>query len=179
MPKAPANPAPELMDPEKLSQQTQKGRRGRGKEKEPNPGLTGMASARAERYNKRQRREQMTVQGDRRHRRRRRTLTRTGKNTAAPRKSRVVLELPCTVRSFSEAASIPSSQVQAVLMGLGLMVTINAQIDVEFVEMLAEELEVNLEFRQQESLEDSLLSQIDQQEDPEDRHMDHPQSRHK
>ena len=168
MPKAPANQAPELMDPEKLSQQTQKGRRGRGKEKEPNPGLTGMASARAERYNKRQRREQMTVQGDRRHRRRRRTLTRTGKNTAAPRKSRVVLELPCTVRSFSEAASIPSSQVQAVLMGLGLMVTINAQIDVEFVEMLAEELEVNLEFRQQESLEDSLLSQIDQQEDPEE-----------
>ncbi|MFP6753999.1 MAG: translation initiation factor IF-2 [Pirellulaceae bacterium] len=168
MPKTPANQIPELMDPEKLSQQTQKGRRGKSKEKEPNPGLTGMASARAERYNKRQRREQMTLQTDKRHRRRRRTLTRTGKNTAAPRKSRVVLELPCTVRSFSEAASIPSSEIQAVLMNLGLMVTINAQIDMEFVDLLAEELQVDLELRQQETLEDSLLAQIDQQEDPEE-----------
>jgi translation initiation factor IF-2 len=168
MPKAPASQVPELMDPEKLAQQPQKGRRSRSKEKDPNPGLTGMASARAERYNKRQRREQMNVQSDQRHRRRRRTLTRTGKNTAAPRKSRVVLELPCTVRSFSEAASIPSGEIQSVLMNLGLMVTINAQIDVEFVEMLAEELKVDLEFRQHETLENSLLNQIDQQEDPEE-----------
>ena len=163
--------SPELMDPEKLAQQGQKGRRGKGKEKEANPGLTGMASARAERYNKRKRREDRTgfqSEDGQRRRRRRRTLTRTGKNTAAPRKSRVVLELPCTVRSFSEAASIPSGEIQAVLMNLGLMVTINAQIDMEFVELLAEELTVDLEFRQQESLEDSLLTEIEQQVDPED-----------
>ena len=53
-------------------------------------------------------------------------------------------------------------------MNLGLMVTINAQIDMEFVELLAEELTVDLEFRQQESLEDSLLTEIEQQVDPED-----------
>jgi translation initiation factor IF-2 len=167
-PQAPQNP--ELMDPEKLAQQGQKGHRSRGKEKESGPGLTGMASARAERYNTRQRREARTgfqSEDGQRRRRRRRTLTRTGKNTAAPRKSRVVLELPCTVRSFSEAASIPSGEIQSVLMNLGLMVTINAQIDMEFVELLAEELKVDLEFRQQESLEDSLLTEIEQQVDPE------------
>ena len=168
--KSPTPQLPELVNPEQLAEQTQKGHRSRHKTKESSTGLAGMASARAERYNKRQRREERTtVSGDDKHRRRRRrTLTRTGKNTAAPRKSNVVLELPCTVRSFSEASSIPSKEIQAVLMNLGLMVTINAQIEMEFVELLAQELEVSLEFRQAESLEDTLLSAIEQQEDPED-----------
>jgi translation initiation factor IF-2 len=75
------------------------------------------------------------------------------------------LELPCTVRSFSEAAGIPSSQVQSALMQMGAMVTINAQVDPELVELLAAELGVELEFKEQVSLEESLIDQIVQQED--------------
>ncbi|MFP6601199.1 MAG: translation initiation factor IF-2 N-terminal domain-containing protein, partial [Pirellulaceae bacterium] len=129
--------------------------------------LAGMASARANRQ-KTQRPNRNLFQtdgGTGRPYRRRRTLSRTGKNTAAPRKSKVQLELPCTVRSFSEAAGIPSSQVQSALMQMGVMVTINAQVDPELVELLAAELGVELEFKEQVSLEESLIDQIVQQED--------------
>ena len=131
--------------------------------------LAGMASARANRQ-KTQRRPRSgmgTGPDTGRRPRRRRTLLRTGKNTAKPRKSKVLLELPCTVRSFSEAASIPSSQVQAALMQMGAMVTINAQVDSELVEILAAELGVELEFKQQVSLEQSLIEEIIQLEDDE------------
>ncbi|MFP6574924.1 MAG: translation initiation factor IF-2 [Pirellulaceae bacterium] len=129
--------------------------------------LAGMASARANRQ-KTQRPNRNLFQtdgGTGRPYRRRRTLSRTGKNTAAPRKSKIQLELPCTVRSFSEAAGIPSSQVQSALMQMGVMVTINAQVDPELVELLAAELGVELEFKEQVSLEESLIDQIVQQED--------------
>ncbi|MEO2023285.1 MAG: translation initiation factor IF-2, partial [Pirellulaceae bacterium] len=129
--------------------------------------LAGMASARANRH-KTQRRTRPGIGSDRdtgRRPRRRRTLLRTGKNTAKPRKSKVLLELPCTVRSFSEAAGIPSSQVQASLMQMGAMVTINAQVDPELVEILAAELGVELEFKQQVSLEQALIEEIIQLED--------------
>ncbi len=48
-----------------------------------------------------------------------RNIKRTGANTAAPRKSKVTLELPCTVRSFSEAIGVPAQQVlrQMLLVG--------------------------------------------------------------
>ena len=92
--------------------------------------------------------------------RRRRTLIHRGTNTAAPRKGKVALELPCTVRSFSEAAGVSANQVQKALMGMGVMLTINSAIDAEYVEMLAAELGVDLEFKQHETLEDSLITTI-------------------
>ncbi len=145
------------------------GRRGSGKSSE---GLAGMASARADRQKSRRSRTSNRGLGrrdDEDHRpRRRRTLTRKGTNTAAPRKGKVALELPCTVRSFSEAAGIASAQVQRALMGLGVMATINSQIDDEFVELLVEELGVEVEFKQKESLEDAMLSQLELHEDDPD-----------
>jgi len=92
-------------------------------------------------------------------------LTRKGTNTAAPRKGKVALELPCTVRSFSEAAGIPSSQVQRALMGLGVMATINMAIEDEMVELIAAELGVELEFKAKETLEESIISKIKETED--------------
>ncbi len=60
-------------------------------------------------------------------------------------------------------------QVQRVLMGMGLMLTINSQIDDEFVEVLAAELGVELEFKQHETLEDSVLAKLqDVEDDPAD-----------
>ena len=144
------------------------GRRGR------ETGLAGMASARADRKKARSDRPKQRMPGrsddmaSHGRMRRRRTLSRRkGTNTAAPRKGNVVLELPCTVRTFSEAAGVNASRVQAELMTLGLMVTINQQIDLEHAELLADILEVELTFKQQETLESSLISQLrDQPDDP-------------
>ena len=101
-----------------------RGRRGR------EPGLAGMASARADRKKTLGNRGRQRTQGRpedsmmRGRMRRTRTLSRRkGTNTAAPRKGKVVLELPCTVRTFSEAAGVSASRVQAELMNLGMMVT--------------------------------------------------------
>ena len=89
-----------------------------------------------------------------------------GINTAAPRKGKAVLQLPATVRSFSEAAGVPASKVLAKLMQqFGKMGNINAEIDDETVQLLAVEMGVEIEFKQQENLEDSLLSSMDSQDD--------------
>lgn len=132
------------------------------------PGLAGMASARADRA-KGGRRTGRRGDSDpgfgRDDMRRRRTIRRKGTNTAAPRKDRVQLELPCTVRSFSEAAGVPVAQVLRVLMGMQMMANINAQLDLETAELLAVELELELDLRDPGSLEDQLITQIEEDED--------------
>ena len=139
-------------------------------EEAKNPNLAGLASARADRQKARKSRqkdrvESVATEDDSLQMRRRRTLSRRGTNTAAPRKGRVALELPCTVRSFSEAAGVSASQVQKALMGLGVMATINAKIPDEQVQLIANELGVELEFRAKESLEDSMLKELDSSEE--------------
>jgi translation initiation factor IF-2 len=93
---------------------------------------------------------------------RRRRIT---SSTAAPRKEKVVLELPCTVRSFSEASGIATGQILKALMGLGTLANINAQIDRETAELLAADIELDIEFKEQKSLEDTVLTAIRERED--------------
>jgi translation initiation factor IF-2 len=154
---------------------TARGRRGRGAkagegEGEGKGALSGLASARADRQKSRKTRPPQRGRGgfrqdDGYRPRRRRTLVRKGTNTAAPRKSKASLELPCTVRTFSEAAGIQSAQVQRALMGLGVMATINAAIDDEFVELLIEELGVEVDIKAKETLEESIITKLREQED--------------
>lgn len=135
------------------------------------PGLAGMASARADRAKggrRTGRRNDVESTFGRDDTRRRRTVKRKGTNTAAPRKDRVQLELPCTVRSFSEAAGIPVAQVLRVLLSMQMMVNINAQLDLETAEMIATELELDLELREAGSLEDELISEIEESVDDEE-----------
>ena len=167
--------SPETMPPnpehdDRKGRRAKRGPRGEKWTGAKDDNLAGMASARASRQKTSRPNRNFFQQdsGSGRPYRRRRTLSRTGKNTAAPRKSKVQLELPCTVRSFSEAAGIPSAQVQAVLMQMGAMVTINAQVDPELVELLAGELGVELEFKEQVSLEETLIDQLIHQEDDSD-----------
>ena len=132
--------------------------------------LAGMAIARADRQKARktrakQRADEPVAEDETPRIRRRRTLTRKGTNTAAPRKGKVALELPCTVRSFSEAAGVPSSAVQRVLLGMGIMATINAPIDDETVPLVASELGVELEFKQRASLEEAVMARVKGVED--------------
>lgn len=150
-----------------------KGKHGRPVEEEDESkpgkqkGTAGVAAARAER-----RKRQVDVAGDDDDRRSRgggsKHLVRKGTNTAAPRKENVVLELPCTVRSFSEAAGVPSGRVLATLMQMGQMLNINANIDAELAEMLAVELNVEIQFKQPESLEENLIQSLETVEDDPD-----------
>ena len=89
-------------------------------------------------------------------------------NTAAPRKDNVVLQLPCSVREFSEAAGVPKVKVLFAIKQLGdeSNKNINSIIEDEMVEMLVEELGIELEIREYQSLEDELLAEFDvEQED--------------
>jgi len=98
--------------------------------------------------------------------RRRTRIRRTGANTAAPRKTSVTIELPCSVRSFSESLGLPASTVLGKLMGLGTLANINANLDPELAEMLAVELGVDVNFQQPQSLEEELLEAISREDDP-------------
>ena len=95
-----------------------------------------------------------------------RRLRRTGNtNTAAPRKSNVVVQLPCTVKGFSEALGLSVSQVQRKALELGTMLTITATLDAEMAELLSEALDVDVDFRQEVSLEEKLINTLEEQED--------------
>lgn len=90
-------------------------------------------------------------------------------NTAAPRKDSVVLQLPCTVREFSEAAGVPKVQVLLTIKQLGdeSNKNVNSVIEDEMVELLVEQLGVELEIREHQSLEDELVLEFDvENEDP-------------
>jgi len=123
----------------------------------------GMDAIRAQRQANRSKRVG-DDEDDRRGRLRKKSLTRIkGHTTTAPRKGKVQVELPATVRSFSEQAGVSTSQVMNVLFKtMGLMVTINAPIPDEYVELLAAELGLDLEIRQPESLEEKLLGGFEQ-----------------
>lgn len=107
--------------------------------------------------------------GQSHHQRRRGGRKGAVKNTAAPRKDAVVLQLPCTVRSFSEATGVASGQILRYLMQLGVQnININAQMHEEVVEALVEEFEVDIEIRPEETVEDELLTKFVETEDDPD-----------
>lgn len=100
----------------------------------------------------------------------RRTLARrSGASTAAPRKGSVILQLPCTVREFSEATGVPAVKAIFELQKLGSegVKNINSLIEDEVVEMLVMQLGLDVELRTAESLEDTVLSHVIQEDDPE------------
>jgi len=92
---------------------------------------------------------------------------RTGASTAAPRKGNVVVQMPCTVRSFSEAIGVQVKQVLGKLMSLGSLsaMNINAELDAERVQLLAIDFGVEIELKLAVSLEDQLLDAIENRED--------------
>lgn len=89
-------------------------------------------------------------------------------NTAAPRKDDIVLQLPCTIREFSEAAGVPTVKVLLTLKQLGdeSNKTINSMLEDEMIEMLIEQFDAQIEVREAESLEDELMFEFEQDIDP-------------
>jgi translation initiation factor IF-2 len=91
----------------------------------------------------------------------------TGASTAAPRKERVTVQLPCTVRELSEAAGVQAAEIQRILMNEGVIVPITATIDPDMTQLVAAELGINVDFKEAVSLEDQLLADLRQEdEDP-------------
>lgn len=85
------------------------------------------------------------------------------------RKEKAILELPCSVRSFSEAAGVPAARVLRSLMMMGTMANINSTLAQEQAELVAADIGVDIEFKQAESLETSLINKLEAVEDnPED-----------
>jgi translation initiation factor IF-2 len=97
-----------------------------------------------------------------------RRLKRTGSiSTAAPRKSDVVVELPSTVRSFSESLGLPAQSVLGKLLEMGIPTNITASLDRDSAELLAEAFGTHVEFREQIGLEEKLISAMEQADPPE------------
>lgn len=92
----------------------------------------------------------------------------SGVSTAAPRKDRIAVQLPCTVKELSEAAGVPAVSILRILMEEGVMANINAMMDPDMTELVAADLGVDVEFLQPETLEDKLLTAIDEIEDAEE-----------
>jgi translation initiation factor IF-2 len=94
----------------------------------------------------------------------------SGKNTAAPRKDSVVLQLPCTVREFSEATGVPAIKTLLTLKQMGdeSNPNINSPMTDEMAELLVEHFAVDVEIREAVSLEDEVLSQFDVEDSEED-----------
>jgi translation initiation factor IF-2 len=136
-------------------------------EKPRKKGLAGMASVRNERNRGGGGRRVIGTSDAERPtmRRNRPRIRRKGTNTAAPRKERVQLELPCTVRSFCEATGVSMSDVMKTLMSMGMMININSQMDLETAELIATELSLEIELKASESLEDELITEIEEQQD--------------
>ena len=138
-----------------------KGRRVKGKSDTP------MLGGREQRQLSRQRQPQRRG-GGMRPRRSFRRSRKSGVSTAAPRKDKIALQLPCTVREFSEAAGVPAVQILRFLMDEGVMTTITALMDPELTELVAAELEVDIILKEAVSVEDQLLADIREREDAEE-----------
>ncbi len=90
-------------------------------------------------------------------------------STAAPRKTNATIQVPCTVRAFSEAIGLPASEVLKKLLTFGMetMPSMGAMLDRDTVELLAAELGVQLDIKTAEDLEKELLAGFDAvDEDP-------------
>ncbi len=99
--------------------------------------------------------------------RKRTHIRRTGANTAAPRRENVVVELPCSVRSFSESIGVSARDILAKLLELGTMSTIAATLDADMAELLAAELGVAVNFQRPVALEQKLMQSLEMNDDPE------------
>lgn len=90
---------------------------------------------------------------------------RAGVSTAAPRKGHVVIQLPCTVRSFSASIGVPVPKVLGKLLQLGTVSNITSELQAETIELLAAEFGAEVEVRQAYDIESHLISAIQADQD--------------
>ena len=143
------------------------GEKGKARRGKAGKSDTPMLGGREQRQLSRQRQPQRRG-GGMRPRRSYRRSRKSGVSTAAPRKEKIALQLPCTVREFSEAAGVPAVQILRFLMDEGVMTTITSVMDIDLTEMVAAELEVDIVLKEAVSVEDKLLAEIRDRVDAEE-----------
>ncbi len=85
-----------------------------------------------------------------------------------PRKGKVPIQLPITVRSLSEAVGVRVNDLIKKLMDTGMMVTINSIIEPDIAETLALEHGCELDVKRQLDAEDKVLAEQQKPDRPED-----------
>lgn len=100
--------------------------------------------------------------------RRSRPKRRSGVSSTVPRKERISIQLPCTVRELSAAAGVPGIDILRILMSEGAMATLNTQMDPDMTELIAAELGITIDFKAPTSLEEEFLEEIRSMVDPEE-----------
>ncbi len=125
-------------------------------------GLAGMAGSRQARQQHRKRRGGRGDDDSGRRRRGPTRLVRKGTNTAEPRKTNVQLETPCSLRAFSEATGVGTAVLQRKLMQMGVMATITTELDFDTAELIAAELDLQVDFKEAASLEEKVLTQLNE-----------------
>jgi translation initiation factor IF-2 len=85
-----------------------------------------------------------------------------------PRKGKVPVQLPITVRSLSEAIGVRSTDLISKLMSQGFLVTINAVLDPEIAETIALEFGCELDVKKQIDAEEQMLAETQKPDNPED-----------
>lgn len=78
------------------------------------------------------------------------------------RKSSVVLSMPATVKSFSTDTGIAVNDILGKLMRLGVMATINAQLDEDTIALLADDFGIGVSVRAQEDIEQSFEAELEE-----------------
>jgi translation initiation factor IF-2 len=159
--------------PELTLPSTGRGRRGRGRGVAEAPGDDAVTlGGREQRQLKRKRTTVKRRKGDEEEeaktpRRTVRRIRRIGTNTAAPRKHNVVLDVPCAVRTFSEAIGVPASKVLGKLLAMGAAaaVNINAELDMETAELLVVEFGADVTLRRPVRMEEQVLTVLEQEEE--------------
>lgn len=141
----------------------------RGKPGEPETVDSELGSTRQQRVRRREKGPGEENESDR-PLRRRSSRRRSGPsvNTAAPRKDKIALQAPCSVRNFCEAAGISVGQVLLTLPKLGDtgLRNINSHLDADTMELLIDHFSIqHVELESPESLEDQLLAQFGEEEE--------------
>jgi translation initiation factor IF-2 len=91
--------------------------------------------------------------------RRKGNVHKKGRSTV-DRKGEVVLEAPVTLKSFSAATGISVNRVMHSLISLDMMVSINTILDVDTIELVADEFGIEVRIKEKTDIEKGLMEDI-------------------
>jgi translation initiation factor IF-2 len=163
-----ATTAPVIVDDE---EEDAKGKGKGGAAKKPG-GVTGRADRHKERSDRQMRRKVdealLDMTDDEATAARARLRRHKKQRGSMPRKGKIPIELPITIRSLSEAMGVKSAELLMKLMsqGMGAGKNINSSIDPELAETIALEYGAELDVKQKLDVEDALIAKLRKPDDP-------------
>jgi translation initiation factor IF-2 len=86
-------------------------------------------------------------------------------NTAAPRKSDIVIQLPCSVKQFAETTGLSLTMVLRKLLEIGTLANVNSQLNQESAELLTTSFDLPATVRSEFTLEDQLVAAVEEETD--------------